>query len=47
MGVNEFIVADEGLAIKWLVEADNSNKTHATLQSRGAQNISCIVLYLL
>lgn len=41
--MNRFVVADEGLIIKWLVEADDADQTHAALPSRDVLDISHIV----
>lgn len=43
--MNGFDVADESLAVKWLVEADDPNQIHATLQSRDVLDISRITPY--
>ena len=42
MGVNGHVVVDASLAVKWLVEEDDSDKAHAILQSwvdRGWQQL--------
>ena len=38
MSVNGFVVVDASLAVKWLVEEDDSDKAHAVLQSWVAQD---------
>ena len=45
--MNGSVVVDASLAIKWLVEEDNSDKAHAVLQSWVAQGITRIAPYLL
>ena len=47
MGVNEFVVVDASLAVKWLVEEEDSDKAHAVLQSWVTQDISRLAPYLL
>ena len=47
MGVNGSVVVDASLAVKWLVEEDNSDKAHAVLQSWVAQDITRIAPYLM
>ena len=42
MGVNGSVVVDASLAVKWLVEEDDSDKAHAVLQSWVAQDITRI-----
>ena len=42
MGVNGSVVVDASLAVKWLVEEDDSDKAHAALQSWVAQDITRI-----
>ena len=37
VGVKESVVVDASLAVKWLVEEDDSDKAHAALQSWVAQ----------
>ena len=41
------VVVDASLAVKWLVEEDDSNKAHAILQSWVAQDITRIAPYLM
>ena len=41
------VVVDASLAVKWLVEEDDSNKAHAVLQSWVAQDIARIAPYLM
>ena len=45
--MNGFVVVDASLAVKWLVEEDDSDKAHAMLQSWDAQDITRIAPYLL
>ena len=45
--MNGFVVVDASLAVKWLVEEDDSDKAHAILQSWDAQNITRIAPHLL
>ena len=45
--MNGSVVVDASLAVKWLVEEDNSDKAHAVLQSWVAQDITRIAPYLL
>ena len=47
MGVNGSVVVDASLAIKWLVEEDDSDKAHAVLQSWVAQDITRIAPHLM
>ena len=47
MGVSGFIVVDASLAVKWLVEEDDSDKAHAALQSWVAQDITRIAPHLM
>ena len=47
MGVNGSVVVDASLAVKWLVEEDDSDKAHAALQSWVAQDIARIAPHLL
>ena len=47
MGVNGSVVVDASLAVKWLVEEDDSDKAHAALQSWVAQDITRIALPLM
>ena len=42
MGVSGSVVVDASLAVKWLVEEDDSDKAHAALQSWVAQDIARI-----
>ena len=41
------VVVDASLAVKWLVEEDDSYKAHAALQSWDDQNIARIAPHLL
>ncbi len=41
------VVVDASLAVKWLVEEDDSDKAHAALQSWVAQDITRIAPYLM
>ena len=41
------VVVDASLAVKWLVEEDDSDKAHAILQSWVAQDITRIAPYLM
>lgn len=41
------VVVDASLAVKWLVEEDDSDKAHAVLQSWVAQDITRIAPYLM
>ena len=45
--MNGFVVVDASLAVKWLVEEDDSDKAHARLQSWDAQDKTRITPYLL
>ena len=47
MGVNGSVVVDASLAVKWLIEEDDSDKAHAILQSWVAQGITRIAPYLM
>ena len=47
MGVNGSVVVDASLAVKWLVEEDDSDKAHAALQSWVAQDIARIAPHLM
>ena len=47
MGVNGSVVVDASLAVKWLVEEDDSYKAHAVLQSWVARDIARIAPHLL
>ncbi len=47
MSVNGSVVVDASLAVKWLVEEDDSDKAHAALQSWVAQDITRIALHLM
>ena len=47
MGVNGSVVVDASLAVKWLVEEDDSDKAHAALQSWVAQDITRIAPHLM
>ena len=45
--MNGSVVVDASLAIKWLVEEDDSDKAHAVLQSWVAQDITRIAPHLM
>ena len=45
--MNEFVVVDASLAVKWLVEEEDSDKAHAVLQSWVSQDITRIAPYLM
>ena len=47
VGVNGSVVVDASLAIKWLIEEDDSDKAHAALQSWVAQDIARIAPHLM
>ena len=47
MGVNGHVVVDASLAVKWLVEEDDSDKAHAILQSWVDQGMTRIAPYLM
>ena len=47
VGVNGSVVVDASLAVKWLVEEDDSDKAHAALQSWVAQDITRIAPHLM
>ena len=47
MGVSGSVVIDASLAVKWLVEEDDSDKAHAALQSWVAQDIARIAPHLI
>ena len=47
MGVNGSVVVDASLAVKWLVEEDDSDKAHAALESWVAQDITRIAPHLM
>ena len=47
MGVNGSVVVDASLAVKWLVEEDDSDTAHAALQFWVAQDITRIAPYLM
>ena len=47
MGVSGSVVVDASLAVKWLVEEDDSDKAHAVLQSWVAQDITRIAPHLM
>ena len=47
MGVNGSVVVDASLAIKWLLEEDDSDKAHAVLQSWIAQDTARIAPHLM
>ena len=41
------VVIDAGLAVKWLVDEDDSDKAHAALQSPDARDAARIALHLM
>ena len=45
--MNGSVVVDASLAVKWLVEEDDSDKAHAVLQSWVAEDITRIAPYLM
>ena len=45
--MNGFVVVDASLAVKWLVEEDDSDKAHAVLQSWVARDVTCIAPHLM
>ena len=45
--MNEFVVVDASLAVKWLVEKEDSDKAHEILQSWVTQDISRVAPYLM
>ena len=45
--MNEFVVVDASLAVKWLVEEEDSDKAHAVLQSWDSRDITRIAPYLM
>ena len=45
--MNGTVVVDASLAVKWLVEEDDSDKAHAALQSWVAQDITRIAPHLM
>ena len=45
--MNGSVVVDASLAVKWLVEEDDSDRAHAALQSWVAQGITCIAPHLM
>ena len=45
--MNGSVVVDASLAVKWLVEEDDSDKAHAVLQSWVAQDITRIAPHLM
>ena len=47
MGVNEFVVVDASLVVKWLVDEDDSTKAHAVLESWVARDVARIAPYLM
>ena len=47
MGVSGSVVVDASLAVKWLIEEDDSDKAHAALQSWVAQDIARIAPHLM
>ena len=47
MGVNGAVVVDASLAVKWLVEEDDSDTAHAALQFWVAQDITRIAPHLM
>ena len=47
MVINDCVVVDASLAVKWLVEEEYSDKAHAALQYWDTRNITRIAPYLL
>ena len=47
MGMNGFVVVDASLAVKWLVDEEDSDKAHAILESWVAQDVTRIAPYLM
>ena len=47
MGVNGSVVVDASLAVKWVVEEDDSDKAHAVLQSWVARDVTRIAPHLM
>ncbi len=45
--MSRFVVVDASLAVKWLVEEDDSDKAHALLESWVAQDVTRIAPYLM
>ncbi len=45
--MNGSVVVDASLAVKWLVEEDDSDRAHAALQAWVAQGITRIAPYLM
>ena len=45
--MNGSVVVDASLAVKWLVEEDDSDKAHAALQSWVSQDITRIAPHLM
>ena len=47
MGVSGFVVVDASLAVKWLIEEDDSDKAHAILRSWNNQDIVRAAPYIM
>ena len=45
--MNGFVVVDASLAVKWLVDEEDSDKAHAVLESWEIQDVSRIAPYLM
>ena len=45
--MNGFVVVDASLAVKWLVDEEDSDKAHTVLESWVAQDVSRIAPYLM
>lgn len=45
--MSEFVVVDASLAVKWLIEEDDSDKAHAILRSWNNQNIVRAAPYIM
>ena len=45
--MSEFVVIDASLAVKWLVEEEDSDKAHALLESWDAQGVTRIAPFLM
>ena len=45
--MSEFVVVDASLAVKWLVEEEDSDKAHAVLESWVSQDITRVAPYLM
>ena len=45
--MNGFVVVDASLAVKWLVDEEDSDKAHAVLESWVAQDVTRIAPYLM